>query len=209
MASDFGEEFLGHYLQLGLGAMPKADVDALVMHLLDKHGYKGSPPLSTYGNQAVSELLKTPVAKVKKLRYDAALKFGGRVEDQAKARLLAALSKATLEADGDKVCLVIEDALAKNWLQGQLKNNQLIFEHSFNSEIVRVSSSGLFSVLGSFFDKTALEQFEAGYEAAKKKSDAKAVRDTFRKVASKFAEGAAKSAGAGVLSIFKAHVGVI
>lgn len=208
MAHDFGKEFLKHYLQLGLGAMPKAEVDALIMHLLDTHGYDGSGPLSTYGNQAVSELLKTPVAKVKKLRYDAALKFGGRVEDQAKARLLAALSKATLESEGDKVCLIIEDALAKNWLQGQLKNNQLIFEHSFNSEIVRVSAIGLFSVLGSFFDKAALDQFQAGYEAAKSKSDIKAVRTAFQKVTSKFAEGAAKSAGTAVLSIFRGHVGL-
>ena len=31
--SSFESEFLAHYLQLGLGSMPKADVDALVMHL--------------------------------------------------------------------------------------------------------------------------------------------------------------------------------
>ena len=30
----FETEFLDHYLQLGLGSMPKADIDALVMHLL-------------------------------------------------------------------------------------------------------------------------------------------------------------------------------
>ncbi|GAB1262471.1 hypothetical protein [Aurantivibrio plasticivorans] len=165
----FEQEFLEKYLNFGLGSMPKSDIDALVMHLLDQHGYSGSPPLSQYSNQSVSELLRTPVSKVKRLRYDAALKFGGRVEDQAQARLLAALSRASLEPEGDKVCLIIEDTLAKNWLQGQLKNSQQIFEHSFNTEIVKVSARGLFDVLEAFFDKKAITDFRKGYELALEK----------------------------------------
>jgi hypothetical protein len=66
--SGFEDEFLEHYLQLGLGSMPKADIDALVMHLLDRYGLHGSAPLANYGNQAVSERLKTPVNRIKKLR---------------------------------------------------------------------------------------------------------------------------------------------
>jgi len=56
--------------------------------------------MAHYSNQTVSETLRTPVSKIKKLRYEAALKFGGRVEDQAQARLLASLANATLEPDG-------------------------------------------------------------------------------------------------------------
>ena len=206
--SNFEKEFLENYLKFGLGSMPKSDIDALVMHLIDLYGVNGSGPLAIYGNQTVSERLKTPVTKIKKLRYDAALKFGGRIEDQAMGRLLAALSKASLEPDGEKVCLIIEDALAKNWLQGQLKINQHIFDHSFNTEIVKVSSSGLFQVLDSVFDKKELETFKAGYEAAKNKKTAEARTKAFKGVAKKFAEGAAKAAGAGVVTVLKAHMGV-
>jgi len=188
--------------------MPKSDIDALVMHLIDMYGINGSGPLAIYGNQTVSERLKTPVTKIKKLRYDAALKFGGRIEDQAMGRLLAALSKASLEPDGGKVCLIIEDALAKNWLQGQLKINQHIFDYSFNTEIIKVSSSGLFQVLESVFDGKELETFKAGYEAAKKKKTTEARTKAFTGVAKKFAEGAAKAAGAGVATVLKAHIGV-
>ncbi|WP_133297469.1 hypothetical protein [Motiliproteus coralliicola] len=63
--SNFKEDFLKHYLNFGLGAMPKSDIDALVMHLLDIHG-NGGPPLAIYSNQTVSEILKTPVTKIKK-----------------------------------------------------------------------------------------------------------------------------------------------
>lgn len=205
--SNFEMEFLENYLKFGLGSMPKADVDALVMHLLDIYGLNGSPPLATYSKQTVSERLKTPVSKVKKLQYDAALKFGGRIEDQARGRLLAALSKASLESDGEKVLLIIEDTLAKNWLQGQLKVHQHIFDYSFNTEIVKVSATGLFQVLETVFDTKEVESFKAGYEVAKKKKTTDAQVAAFKGATMKFAEGAAKAAGAGVVAALKAHIG--
>ncbi|MFD2168076.1 hypothetical protein ACFSJY_17605 [Thalassotalea euphylliae] len=206
--SNFQRDFLENYLKFGLGSMPKSDIDALVMHLLDLYGVENSGPLAIHSNQTVSERLKTPVNKVKKMRYDAALKFGGRIEDQAMGRLLAALSKATLEPDGNKVLLIIEDALAKNWLQGQLKIHQHIFDHSFNTEIIKVSVSGLFEVLESVFDKQELLDFKTGYEAAKKEQNTERMIATFKGVAQKFAEGAAKAAGKNVVNVLKAQLGL-
>jgi|SRR5579862_6692346 len=206
--SDFERVFLDHYLKFGLGSMPKSDIDALVMHLLDKYGHNGSGPLAVCSNQTVSERLRTPITKIKKLRYDAALKFGGEIESQAMGRLLAALSKASLEPDGDKICLVIEDSLAKNWLQGQLKDRQQIFDHSFNSEIVKVSSSGLFQVLETIFDKKEIAQFKVDFDNAKKKKSAEDRAKAFKAIARRFAEGAAKAAGGGVVNVLKAHLGI-
>ena len=207
--ANFEKEFLENYLKFGLGSMPKSDIDALVMHLLDLYGADGSGPLAVYSNQTVSERLKTPVSKVKKMRYDAALKFGGRIEDQAMGRLLAALSKASLEPDGEKVLLIIEDSLAKNWLQGQLKIHQHIFDYSFNTEIVKVSVAGLFQVLDSVFDAREIDKFKKGYDAAKKKKTAEERVAAFKGAAKNFAEGAAKAAGGGVVKVLKAHSGTV
>ena len=206
---DFKTDFLENYLKFGLGSMPKSDIDALVMHLLDLYGVDGSGSLATYSNQTVSERIKTPVSKVKKMRYDAVLKFGGRIEDQAMGRLLAALSKACLEPDGEKVLLIIEDSLAKNWLQGQLKTHQYIFDHSFNTEIVKVSVSGLFQVLESIFDADEIEKFKKSYDEAKNKNTSAERVAAFKGVTKKFAEGAAKAAGAGVVTVLKAHLSVV
>jgi hypothetical protein len=204
----FETEFLDSYLKLGLGSMPKTDIDALVMFLLDKHGLRSSGPLSRLSNQAASELLKTPVARIKKLRYEAALKFGGRAEDQAMGKLLAALAHATLELQGDKICLIVEDTLAKNWLQGQLKEHQQIFDHPFSAEIVRVSAEGLFRVLDSSFDKAELAALKEGHERAKQAKSAAERNKLFKTVARKFAEGAAKASGAAVLAIVKEQLGL-
>ena len=204
----FSEDFLDNYLKFGLGSMPRADIDALVMHLLDRYGYDGCQPMAPLSNQTVSELLRTPVAKVKKLRYEAALKFGGRVEDQAMGRLLSALASATLEPQEEKICLVIEDTLAKNWLQGQLKLHQQIFDHSFNTEIIKVSASGLFVVLEALFDKKELESFKKGYEDAIRTKNAAQSIALFRTLAKNFAEGAASAAGGGVMAVLKVHLGL-
>lgn len=203
---NFESEFLDNYLKFGLGSMPKSDVDALVMSLLDRYGYSDFGPLAKFGNQAVSEKLRTPIAKVKKLRYDAALKFSGAVEDQARGRLLAALANASIEPQSDKICLIIEDALAKNWLQGQLKQKQQIFDHPFNSEIIRVSSVGMFQVLESLFGAKNITTFKAEYEKAKSIEDAEKRAEMFKKAAWKLAEIVAGVAGPGVFAIVKAHL---
>jgi hypothetical protein len=207
-SNNFTTEFLANYLQFGLGSMPKAEIDALVMALLDKYGDGTSAPTAALSNQTFSERLRTPVAKVKKLRYEAALKFGGRVEDQARGKLLAALATATLDVQEDKIRLIIEDSLAKNWLQGQLKVHQQIFDHPFSTEIIRVSSSGLFTVLENLFDKKQLDIFKQGYQEARKKEDKVQRAELFKSLARKFAEGAAKSAGSEVFAVVKAHLGV-
>jgi hypothetical protein len=198
--SAFEQAFLKHYLTFGLGSMPKSDVDALVMHLLDTHGLDGSPPLAVYSHQAVSEMLKTPVSKVKKLRYDAALKFGGDIAEEAKARLLASLDRAVFELEQDRILLIIEDMLAKHWLQGQLKAQQQVFDFSLNSEMIKVSAEGLFTVLDVVFDSAEVAVFKEGYESAKEIQDRAERQAYFKGVLRRFVESAAKAAGAGVLA---------
>jgi hypothetical protein len=205
-SATFESEFLEKYLRLGLGSLPKSDIDALVMSLLERYGFDGSGPLSKQSNQTVSELLRTPLAKVKKLRYEAALKFGGPVEEEAKGRLLAALASASIETQQDQIRIIIEDSLAKNWLQGQLKLSQHIFDHSFNTEIITVSAEGMFQVLEKLFEVSEVKTFKDGYDKAKSIVDTNARNKFFKKIALKFVEGAAKAGGIAVVTALKAHL---
>jgi hypothetical protein len=199
----FQSEFLKHYLSFGIGALGKRDTDALVMYLLDKYGLPGAGALHKYSNQDASVLLRAPVSRIKQLRYEAGLKYGeGRVEDQALARLLVALNGAALDLDGEKIHIVIEDSLAKNWLQGQLKTHGLLFDHSFNAELLKVDAAGLFNLLGQFFDVKAIERFKAEFENIRKEKQRDKLREGFAKLAKEFARDAAKEAGAAVARHF-------
>lgn len=96
--SEFEKVFLENCLKFELGSMPKSDTDALVMHLLDTYGSNGSEPLATLSNQAISERLKAPVSKIKKLRYDATLKFGGRIEDPGNEAFIGCIEQGKFGA---------------------------------------------------------------------------------------------------------------
>ncbi len=202
----FESEFLDNYLKVGLGGLSKKDTEALVMYLLDKYGLVDGSPLTSNSNQQVSALLRTPVNKVKLLRYEAGLKYGGNIEDQAKARLLAALSSASFEIRTNKICLIIEDTLAKNWLQGQLKLNNKIFDHSFNSEIIKVESDAFFVVLGKLFGSQLIIEFKKAFDNAKSEKDTEKRAKLIAGVTQKFTEGLAQTAGAGVMLFFKSFL---
>ena len=204
---NFQSEFLKHYLAFGIGALGKRDTDALVMHLLEKYGLPGAGPLHKYSNQDASVLLRAPVSRIKQLRYEAGLKYGdGRVEDQALARLLVALNGAVLDLDGQKIHIVIEDALAKNWLQGQLKTQGLVFDHSFNAELLKVDAAGLFKLLDQFFDAKAIQRFKEQFEAMQKDQQRDKLHDRFKSVAKEFAMDAAKRAGVAVARHFAMYL---
>ena len=203
----FQSEFLKHYLTFGIGALGKRDTDALVMHLLDKYGLPGAGPLHKYSNQDASVLLRAPVSRIKQLRYESSLKYGeGRVEDQALARLLVALNGAALDLDGETIHLVIEDALAKNWLQGQLKTQGLLFDHSFNAELLKVDAAGLFRLADQFFDAKAIQRFKEEFEGIRKEKQRDKLRDAFAKLAKEFASDAAKRAGVAVARHFAMYL---
>lgn len=206
--SNFEKEFLDHYLRLGLGSMPKTDIDALVMCLLDRYGIKGSQPLGQLSNQQVSEQLRAPASRIKKLRYEAALKYGTDVDSEARGRLLAAIGNANIEIESGRICMIVEDALAKNWLQGKLKENRQIFELSFNTEIIRVSANGLFKVLEQLFDSHELAYLRGQYDQCIKQESQEKASQLFRQAVSSFATGAGRAAGDSVFRIVQAHLGL-
>ena len=156
----FEKEFLDNYLRFGLGSMTKTDIDALVMHLLDKHGLPDRSSLKHLSNQSVSEQLKTPVNKVKNLRYAASLKFSESIEEEAKHRFSSCLLTANFFAETDVVKFLIEDQLAKSWFQGKLKEAGLYHDSPFNTEAIRVDTKKFLQVLRVLFPENSLDDFE-------------------------------------------------
>jgi hypothetical protein len=89
-----------------------------------------------------------------------------------------------------------------------LKLKQQPFENSFNTEIVEVNVDGFFAVLESVFGPEQLVTFKEEYKDIKQKLDSEQRVDAFKSLAKNFAEGAAKAAGTGVVTVFKAHFGI-
>ncbi len=145
----FKEIFLEHYLEHGLGSLSKSDIDALVMHLLDIYGWKDVKSFADLPNQIASVKLKTPISKIKKLRYEAALKFGSVEETEKKCRnlVLKALKSHVWRKDENYISFILESTLARNWLQSELKLRGVVYDSSFNSEIVRLDIEDFVQVI--------------------------------------------------------------
>lgn len=197
---NFASEFLEHYLQNGIGSMSKSDTDSLVMYLLDKYSHQNGVALQGLSNQVASETLRAPLYKIKRLRYEAGLKYGGRAEDEAQRRFLVGLSKAAMEinqktGEPAKITLIIEDVLAKNWIQGHIKENRLVFDNSFNTEIIKVEPGAFFAVLRTLLNKAEVNTFEKQYNALAKQKKGNDLVSGFSELLKSFVKGAATTSG--------------
>ena len=194
----FANEFLKHYLRGGMGAMSKSDIDALVMHLLDLYAGEHGRPLGNYPNQVASERLRTPLSKISRLRYEAGLKYRGRPEDEARRRFALHLAKAGLEFDKadklvTKIVFVVEDILAKNWIQGKIKEHSGVFDNSFNTEIIKIEPDLFFRLLRTLLKDEEIDVFESKYKALLKKAKKDEIIAGFTSLVSSIATGAAKA----------------
>ncbi len=170
----FEKEFLDKYLSFGLGSMAKTDIDALIMFLLDKYGLPDEhEPLEALSNQALSEKLKTPVNRVKSLRYAAALKFSESIEEVARIRFKRCLLSANFSTDLETIKLLIEDQLAKSWIQGKLKDAGLFHDDSFNKEAITIETTKFIQVMEVLFSEEEISSFREKYqdEISKEKSE--------------------------------------
>jgi hypothetical protein len=144
---NFKAEFLKSYLAAGLGSLSRRDVDILVLHLLEKYGLCDGKPLRGLTNQHLSLELRSPINRIKTLRYEARLKFKADNEDQLKVNFLGILQKSELSAEGKKIMFVVEDMFVQKWLSGVVKDRGLVMDSSFNSEIVKIDPDAFCSLL--------------------------------------------------------------
>jgi hypothetical protein len=196
ISTEFVQEFLKHYLKNGIGSMSKSDIDALVMHLLDSYSSFNNDkiPLNKMSNQAVSEKLKANITKIKKLRYDAGLKYAINSEEEAKKRFCLCLNKASFNFKDNKIHLIIEDQLAKNWIQGRLKEKGIFYDGAFNSEIINIDPEDFFSVLKILVDKKSVQEFKEKYEDLKKAKKGQELTEGFKNLAQDFVKEVLKNA---------------
>lgn len=200
---DFKTKFLQHYLAAGIGSFSKRDIDVLVMYLLDEEGsHVDCKPFKGMSNQQTSMKLRTPVSKIKSLRYEAALKYGEDLAKHAKWEMLKILAKAKFEIEQGKVFFVVEDTLTKNWIQDVLKESGLIFDNSFNSEIVKVSISDFCDVLREIYDGINLDAMIERVKKAKNLNEIAIAKKEFIK-------GVANGMGEAVPSILKGMLALV
>lgn len=136
----------------GLGSMPKTELDALLLHLIEEHSN------AAMSNSELALLMRAPVARIKRLRHEAVLRFGGddlnalfRRRLQALVRTanfeFSSLKSASGKPNETRIVMVIEDEFIRSQLLGHLKKVGSHADWSFNSELLKVDPQALLRVM--------------------------------------------------------------
>ena len=121
------------YLNRGFGSMTKNDFEVWIFYQLLCGELRGK------SNREISIALRIPDSKVKRLRYEADLKWGTPNDDKAyHDALVNVISKARLVKDRTQILLVIEDTALLKYLDAKMKNANVVWDKSFNSENIYI-----------------------------------------------------------------------
>lgn len=179
------DKTIQQYLDRGFGSMNKNDFEVWIFNYLLQHKLKGK------GNYAISIELRMPESKVKRLKYEARLKYGDTKDANIYAEELESLlSKAQLKKNGTCVQFVVEDIQLRKYLDSLLKQDGRFSDTSFNTEIVSIDADDLEFLMRTIFHYEDWKEYE---KKAKKLLDTDNV--TFKGLFKKFAESAADQAG--------------
>ena len=135
------DDALNKYLEKGFGSMNKNDFEVWIFNHLMHSMLKGKD------NYAISTYLKIPESKVKRLRYEASLKYSSFSEEELFSTVNKLLSKSKFKKGGLYIQFVVEDVAIRKYLDSLLKRDGRFSDSSFNSEIVTIDIDDLEYIL--------------------------------------------------------------
>lgn len=130
-------EVISKYIEKGFGTMNKNDFEVWIFHYLLEHELQGKK------NYEISIALKIPESKVKRLRYEAELKYSNNTSVDKYNMVCEHLKQAHFKKDGKCIQFVIEDIYLRRYLDSTLKAGGRFSDSSFNSEIVSMDFDDL------------------------------------------------------------------
>lgn len=130
----FAQYFLDEYIeQKGFGSMNKTDIEILVYHLLRKTSYLNVKKLND-----ASLKLKIPMSKVKRLDYEAELRYGKTDEEELREKTIKCLMNAQFTTDNNHIKFAVQDQLLHNYITAKFYELNSFNDTSHNRDIISV-----------------------------------------------------------------------
>lgn len=163
------DEVVDAYLNRGFGSMNKNDFEVWIFNHLLSNKF---PDASDY---KISVELKIPETKVKRLRYEAELKYSEVNEERRKEQLKQQMQNARfLKSNEGQIKFSIDDKVLRSYLGDVLRKEGRFYDSSFNSSIVALSVSDFLYLLRHLYPtdweeelKDVKQDFEKGTDFPK------------------------------------------
>lgn len=194
-------EFINYYLERGFGTMNKNDVEVYVFNELTK-----DPKYVGFTDYQFSRELRIPQAKVKRLRYEADLVYGGRNNASYRKLFMDVLVKAVpKQGNHNRIQFVMEDKGLYMYIDNELKKGGRFSDRSFNSEVMEISIDDLAYVLDAcLFPAEEKEVIIAQYKQKTQKDIS--FREILIEVMKGFANGIGNASGVTAWSFMTSNI---
>jgi len=191
---NFSKDFIERYSKAGFGSMNKNDFEVLIFDLLRRYGnLKGKT------NYQASILLQIPESKIKRLTYEADLKYGNINQQDITNDFFNIIANSKLRADQNKIQFVIENKFLRTSISAKLKELGHFSDSSFNSEIISIHIDSFIDLLENYYPKKSVEQIVKACKESVKANKGEEI--TFKLIMKKFIEGIATEAGKQTVNI--------
>ncbi|KAF0158859.1 MAG: hypothetical protein FD159_946 [Syntrophaceae bacterium] len=209
------KSFLQSYLNPAFGALPKAEVELLVLRMLEDLGTVSPRP----GAYELVSKLRITSSKARKLIYEQELRR--TTPEQLDEQVRLALQHPIIQKDGGLFILEVENPLVSDHLRDKVKSLGYVSDGSFSPSIVKLSLDAIVALIESVYQtdkekdnvRAALvaagapdDSFKGVLKAVLKKIGARVADETGEVLmgeASKYLEPIITGSVAGIKTIFK------
>lgn len=143
------------YVNRGFGSMNKNDYEVWIFNYLLQNDLQGK------SNFEISVELRIPESKVKRLRYEASLKYGNPTDTtQYNTTFKSLLSNVNLKKGSkDIIQFAVEDIQLRKYLDSILKKKGRFSDTSFNTEVVSITLDDLAELLNEVYTPEEKDKF--------------------------------------------------
>ncbi len=157
---DATEEFLNGFCTPAFGALPKSEIELLVLRYLEKVGAIGSEP-EVY--ELVSKLKVTRM-KARNLIYERELRrlSPSELDDRVKSLL----KRPLIQKAGEQFVLEVENPLVSDHLRSRVQKLGYVSDGSFSPSIVKLPLDAIVALLDYYIEENQQEDVKQALVAA-------------------------------------------
>ena len=142
----FADDFINVYLQNGFGMMNKSELEILIFHLLRNDDFCNQK--SIFG---ISRVLHIPESKVRKLIYEADLRYGDISDSYVRDEFFACLNKAHFQTTNNKIEFPLDDKLVRSAIDDKLRSMGYFSDTSHNRDVFSIHIDAFIALIDVYY----------------------------------------------------------
>ena len=142
----FADDFINVYLQNGFGMMNKSELEILIFHLLRNDDFCNQK--SIFG---ISRVLHIPESKVRKLIYEADLRYGDISDSYVRDEFFACLNNAHFQTINNKIEFPLDDKLVRSAIDDKLRSMGYFSDTSHNRDVFSIHIDAFIALIDVYY----------------------------------------------------------